>query len=179
MTRAYLGLGSNIGNRRGTLRLALRWLEGAGRVSAVSSLYRSRAVVLEGGPPGPDYVNAACAIETALDAPQLLAAVKAVERAIGRRPDAKWAPRPIDIDILLFGDEVIDTPELRVPHPLLADRNFALLPLAEIAGDVTHPALGRTIGELAEQTEFEGLQHLEDPGWEKRPVTGTDARGRR
>ena len=175
MTRAYLGLGANIGNRRANLRLALRWLEGAGRVVGVSSLYRSAAVVAEGEPPGPDFLNAACAVETELDAAGLLRAVKAIERAIGRRPAARWAPRPIDIDILLFGEEIIDTAELQAPHPLLATRNFVVLPLAEIAGEVPHPVLGRTIGELAEDVDFTGLEHLEEPGWEARETAESES----
>jgi len=101
--------------------------------------------------------------------------VKAIERAIGRRPAARWAPRPIDIDILLFGEEIIDTAELQAPHPLLATRNFVVLPLAEIAGEVPHPVLGRTIGELAEDADFAGLEHLEEPGWEARETAESES----
>jgi 2-amino-4-hydroxy-6-hydroxymethyldihydropteridine diphosphokinase len=175
VTRAYLALGSNIGNRRENLRLALRWLSGTGRVTAVSSLYRSRAVVPEGQGPGPDYMNAACAIETELGPGELLAALQAIERAIGRRPAARWAPRPIDIDILLYGEEAVGTPEVQIPHPLLAERDFALVPLAEIAPEATHPTQGRSIAEIAEDVDIAGLEHIEEPGWEDRPAPAEEA----
>ncbi|MBI5289572.1 MAG: 2-amino-4-hydroxy-6-hydroxymethyldihydropteridine diphosphokinase [Chloroflexi bacterium] len=168
--RVYLGLGANIGNRAANLRLALRWLEGPCRVTAVSSLYRSEAAVLEGQPPGPDYYNAACEAETDLSPAELLRFLKEIEHAIGRRPAARWAPRPIDIDILLYADQVVDTPALDIPHPRMVERNFVLVPLAELASDVEHPTLHRTIGDLAEEADFAGLQHLSGPGW----ATGGD-----
>ncbi|MDE3095853.1 MAG: 2-amino-4-hydroxy-6-hydroxymethyldihydropteridine diphosphokinase [Chloroflexota bacterium] len=165
MTRVFLGLGANVGNREENLRTALRMIEGACRVVAVSSLYRSMAVVPEGEPPGPDYLNAACEVDTALDPTELLRFVKQVEHDIGRRPAPRWSARPIDIDILLYGARVIDTAELRVPHPLLAERNFVLVPLAELAPEAAHPASGRTIGELAEDVDLGGLAHLRGPEW--------------
>jgi len=161
--RVFLGLGANVGNRKENLRLALRWLQPACRVIAVSSLYRSEAVVLEGAAPGPDYLNAACEVETDLSPHDLLAHVKSIEHAIGRRPAERWAPRPIDIDILLYGDQVINTDELIVPHPRIAERNFVLAPLAELASDVDHPVGDRTIGELAEEIDYDGLEHLAAP----------------
>lgn len=163
--RVFLGLGSNVGNRIENLRLALRWLEPQCRVVAVSSLYRSTAVVLEGSAPGPDYYNAACEVETDLAPEVLLRHVKQIEYEIGRRPAERWAPRPIDMDILLYGDTIIDTAELRVPHPLLVERNFVMTPLVELAGDVVHPVLGKTIGELAEDVDYEGLEHIAWPQW--------------
>lgn len=165
MTRAFLALGANIGNKRENLRLALRLIGERSRVIAVSSLYASKAIVLEGAPPGPDYLNAACEIETDLPAPDLLAAVKTIEHRIGRRPAERWAPRPIDIDILLYGDEIIDAPELTVPHPRIAERNFFVAPLAELAPDAALPGDGRAVGELAEDMDFEGLEHVEGPEW--------------
>lgn len=164
-TTAYLGLGSNIGNREANLRLALRWLAEHCDLKAVSSLYRSPAMVLEGDVPGPDFRNAACEIETDLSADELLRFVKEIEHRIGRRPAPQWAARPIDIDILLFGDEIIETVALTVPHPYIAQRNFVLLPLAELASDVTHPTLGVAIGELAEDADYDGLEHLAGPEW--------------
>jgi len=171
VTRVFLGLGANVGNRKENLRLALRWLQPACRVVAVSSMYRSQAVVPEGAPPGPDYLNAACAVETDLPPSELLAHTQSVEHAIGRRPAERWAPRPIDIDILLYGDHVIETVELTVPHPRIAERNFVLAPLAELASDVAHPLEHRTIGELAEDTGYDGLEHLAAPD-EWFPLTG-------
>ena len=163
--RAFLGLGANIGNREANLRLALRWLARECTVLAVSSLYRSEAVVVEGAPPGPDYLNAVCEIETALGPEELLRFAKEVEYEVGRRPAARWAPRVIDIDILLYGDLVIATPALTVPHPRLAERNFVVVPLAELAPDAMHPVLRKTAGEVAEDLDFEGLEHLSEPGW--------------
>jgi 2-amino-4-hydroxy-6-hydroxymethyldihydropteridine diphosphokinase len=165
LPRVFLGLGSNAGNRVENLRLALRLLAPECRVVAVSSLYRSEAVVLEGSPPGPDYYNAACEIETRLSPADLLHHLKRIEHEIGRRPAARWAPRPIDLDILLYGDEIIDTPELVVPHPLMLARNFVMTPLLELAPDVVHPVAGTAIGELAEDTDFAGLEHIAWPAW--------------
>ena len=156
----YLALGANIGDRRRNLRLALRWLAPAVRVTAVSSLYESKALVLEGAPPGPDYVNCVCAAETELAPHDLLAHVKSIEHAIGRRPAARWSARPIDIDILLYGDAVIDTPDLTIPHARMHERNFVLIPLAELAPDLTHPVVRRTIADLAAGIGRDGLERL-------------------
>jgi 2-amino-4-hydroxy-6-hydroxymethyldihydropteridine diphosphokinase len=160
VTRVFLGLGANVGNRTRNLLLALRLLEPQCRIVAVSSLYRSEAVVLEGQAPGPDYENAVCEVETELPPQDLLALAKEIEHEIGRRPAPRWAPRPIDIDVLLYGDEVVDTPELVVPHPLLHKRGFVLAPLAELAPEARHPVLERSIGEIAEDADFAGLTHL-------------------
>ncbi len=162
--RVFIGLGANVGNRRENLRSALRRFAPECRLVAVSSLYRSDAVVLEGSPPGPDYLNAACEVETALPPEDLLLHLKRIEHAIGRRPAERWAPRPIDIDILLYGDRIIDTAALVVPHPRLVERNFVMTPLAELAGDVVHPVLGEPIGKLAEDVDFAGLEHIAWPG---------------
>lgn len=172
----FLGLGANVGNREANLRLAVRWLGVQCEIVAVSSLYRSIAVVLEGAPPGPDYLNAACEIATSLAPQALLEFVKQIEYDIGRRPAERWAPRPIDIDILLYGDAVIDapgsadTPALTIPHPRIAERNFVLAPLVELANDIEHPALHRTIGELAEDIDYEGLEHVAAPDWATNPL---------
>lgn len=165
MTRVFLGLGANVGDREEHLRSALRRLGTRCRIVAVSSLYRSAAVVLEGETPGPDYLNAVCEIETDLTPSELLALAKEIEHAIGRRPAARWAPRPIDIDILLYGDETIGTPELTVPHPRIAERNFVLVPLAELAPDAVLPGLGRTAGALVEEADYCGLEHIAGPEW--------------
>ena len=156
--RIFLGLGANVGNREENLRTALRWLPPKCRVVAVSSVYRSEAMVLEGQPPGPEFRNAACEIETELSAHELLAHVKEIEHAIGRRPAPRWSARPIDIDILLYGDQNIDTPELRVPHPLMEERAFVLLPLAEIAGEVLVPGMGRRVSDLAAAVDCSGVE---------------------
>ena len=165
MARVFLALGANAGDRERNLRMALRLLDRACRVVAVSSLYRSDALVPEGAPPGPDYLNAACEAETDLGPEALLRFVKEIEREIGRRPAPRWSARPIDIDILLYDEHVIETPELRVPHASMHERNFVLVPLAELAAGARHPLLKRTVGELAEDVDFGGLEHLAGPEW--------------
>ncbi len=147
------------------MRLALRWLTRECAIVAVSSLYRSEAVVLEGAAAGPDYLNAACEIATDLRPQELLRFVKEIEHEMGRRPAERWAPRVIDIDMLLYGDAVVETAELTVPHARLVERNFVLLPLVELATEVMHPALGKMIGELAEDIDFAGIEHLAGPEW--------------
>ncbi len=165
MARVFLALGANVGDRRGNLLLALRWLAPQCRVVAVSSLYGSRAMVAEGAAAGPDFFNAACEVETDLAPEELLALLKQVEHAIGRRPAARWAPRPIDIDILLYDDIAIESADLIVPHTGIAERAFVLAPLAEIAGDVMHPVHRRTIGDIATDIDYVGLTYQSDAGW--------------
>jgi 2-amino-4-hydroxy-6-hydroxymethyldihydropteridine diphosphokinase len=163
--RVYLALGANVGDREANLRMALRLLARACRITAVSSLYRSEAMVLEGSPPGPDYLNAVCEAETDLGPAALLRFVKEIEHEIGRRPSPRWSTRPIDIDIILYGDETVDTPDLRIPHSSMHERNFDLVPLAELAPGAAHPLAGRTAGELAEDVDLGGLEHVRGPEW--------------
>ncbi|HEX5479027.1 MAG TPA: 2-amino-4-hydroxy-6-hydroxymethyldihydropteridine diphosphokinase [Dehalococcoidia bacterium] len=182
MATAYLALGANVGNRRENLRMALRLLSEHVRVIEVSSLYRSEALVPEGAAPGPDFLNAVAAVETDLEPADLLRALKEIEREIGRRPAPRWAARPIDIDILLCDERVITTPDLTVPHPAMLGRNFVLVPLAEIAPGARHPAAGAAIGELAEDIDYGGLEHLEGPEWaaiDVPPAPDADGRGPR
>ena len=179
MATAYLALGANVGNRLENLRMALRLLGEQARVTEVSSLYRSDALVPEGAAPGPDFLNAVVAIETDFEPPELLRALKEIEHEIGRRPAARWAARPIDIDILVYDERVITTPDLMVPHPAMLERNFVLVPLAEIAPGARHPAAGATIGELAEDIDYGGLEHVEGPAWAGIGATsGPDGDGR-
>ncbi len=163
LVTVYLGLGSNLGNRRANLAAALRRMQPLVRVEAVSSLYETKPV---GVTEQPDFLNAACRAVTGLRPIALLRHVKAVEREIGRRLGEPQGPRPIDLDILLYGDEVIDEPELRVPHPRMAERAFVLVPLAEIAPDVRHPELGRPIRALLEEVGREGVTKRAEAGWE-------------
>lgn len=143
--RSYLGVGSNLGDRSAHLAAAVRHLSGLG----VPVLRRSR--VWESppvGPPQPAYLNAALEVETALSAPALLERLLAAEAAEGRVRGERWGPRTLDLDLLLHGDERVDLPGLRVPHPRLAERRFALVPLAELAADLVVPGSGRTVAEL-------------------------------
>ena len=141
---AYLGLGSNLGDRRGNIDEAVRRLgETPGvTVTKVSSIYETKPV---GGPEQPDFLNAACEVETQLQPRELLREAQRIEREMGRVRTVRWGPRNIDIDILLCGDVVIDGGDLTVPHPRLAEREFVLRPLAEIAPKVIHPVTKREI----------------------------------
>jgi len=148
--RALLGLGSNLGDRDANIARALRLLveRGAVRVVRESALRTTSPV---GGPPQPDYRNGAALVETSLDAHALLRELKDVESALGRDPGgARWGPRTVDVDLLLLGAEVVDEPDLRVPHPRMAERGFVLEPAAEVAPDMRHPTLRRTVRELWE-----------------------------
>jgi 2-amino-4-hydroxy-6-hydroxymethyldihydropteridine diphosphokinase len=165
LPRVFLALGANLGDREAQMRDALRMLAERCRVVAVSSLYESPALVPQGEPPGPDYLNAVCEIETDLSPHDLLALTQAIERALGRAPSKRWAARPIDVDVLLYGDQIIETPELTIPHPAMNERNFVLAPLCDIAPDITHPKLHRTIADLNAQLLAHGLARVEDAAW--------------
>ena len=142
MTIAYLGLGSNEGDRLAHLQFAVDGLgTRAGVVTAVSAVYETEPM---GGPAQPDYLNAVVALDTALDARGLLGVAKALEAEAGRKPDGeRWGPRPLDIDVLMVGDDRVDDPDLIVPHPRIHQRGFVLAPLADVApGAVVAPSAG-------------------------------------
>lgn len=149
----FVGLGSNLADPHRHVTTALRELAdvSATRVIACSSLYRSAPLTGPDVPSDqPAYINAVVQLETALAADALLDALQAIEAAHGRvRGGPRWGPRTLDLDILLYGDQRIETVRLRVPHPGLAERNFVLYPLAEIAPDVDIPGLGPLRGLLA------------------------------
>ena len=140
-TTAYLGLGSNLGDRAALIRAALHRLEEAGvRVVARAPLYETEPVAPE---PQPLYLNGAARVETTLAPEELLALALAVERSPATAPPTPTAPRPIDIDVLLFADAVIDRPGLVVPHPRLLERAFVRIPLADVAiPGLRHPVTG-------------------------------------
>ncbi|MCB2205448.1 2-amino-4-hydroxy-6-hydroxymethyldihydropteridine diphosphokinase [bacterium] len=147
-TRVFLGLGSNIGDRKGYLRLALTLiaqLEGT-EIEQASSIYETEPW---GEPDQDPFYNAAAEIRTTLAPAELLRAVKDIELRMGRVSTRKNGPRIIDIDILLYADSVLDEGDLSIPHPFLAQRNFVLEPLREIAGTLRHPVEHRSIDELA------------------------------
>ena len=147
----YLSLGSNLGDRAATLLEALERLRKLGTITAVSSLYETDPVEVpvEMKERQPLYFNCAAAMETCLTPEQLLTGTQAVEDALGReRGVIRHGPRTLDIDILLFGDAAVKTAELTIPHPGLARRGFVLQPLEEIAPEVLHPILKKTVRQL-------------------------------
>lgn len=142
--RAYFGIGSNLGDRVAHLQFGVDGLAAeVGRVLALSPVYETEPV---GGPEQPDFLNAVVVIETALPARDLLALAKSLEAAAGREPPVpgtRWGPRPLDIDILMVGDERIDEADLVVPHPRIHQRAFVLAPLADVAPElVVAPTAG-------------------------------------
>lgn len=142
---AYLSLGSNVGDRDAHLRDALARMGSLGRVAAVSSFYETEPIEVTDQP---WFLNCAAALETTQTASQLMAALLQIEQEMGRRRTQKKGPRTIDLDILLFGDEIADSPALTIPHPGMHQRRFVLAPLAEIAPDLRHPVFNKTIREL-------------------------------
>ena len=144
MTRAYVGLGANLGDREETIRAAVAALPG---VAAVSTLRETDPV---GVTAQPRFLNGAVAIDTELTPRELLGVLLAVERELGRERRERWGPRTIDLDLLVFGDETLDEPGLAVPHPRLHERRFALEPLAELDPGLLIPGRGRVKDLLAE-----------------------------
>jgi 2-amino-4-hydroxy-6-hydroxymethyldihydropteridine diphosphokinase len=157
---AYVGLGSNLADPPRQLRLALEALGRLPRTRlvAVSDFFRNPPMgVLD----QPDFVNAAAAVLTRLSARDLLAALKEIERAQGRErgPGSRWGPRELDLDLLVYGSTRLDEVGLVIPHPGIAERNFVLFPLLEIAPGLTIPGVGR-VAELAARLDCSGLERL-------------------
>jgi 2-amino-4-hydroxy-6-hydroxymethyldihydropteridine diphosphokinase len=142
----YLSLGSNLGDREEYLREAITRLGELGVTRQVSSFYETQPVEVQGEQPW--FLNCAMAMETELMPLDFLNRMLAVEQSMGRIRTQPKGPRTIDIDIVFFGNDVLDTPELTVPHPAMYQRRFVLAPLAEIAPAVVHPVLKRTVREL-------------------------------
>ena len=145
---AYVGLGANLGDRDQNIRAALAKLAGTDgvKVQRVSSLIENPAVGMPAD--SPSFLNAAVEIKTTLGSHALLHRLLEIEKELGRERRQKWEPRTIDMDLLLFGDQIISSQELVVPHPLMHERRFVLEPMAEIAADAVHPVLQMTMAGL-------------------------------
>ena len=162
----YVGLGANLGDPERALVSAVDHL---GRRPDVelrrcSSLYAAAPI----GPAQPEFRNAVVALATRLTPPELLAALLEIERAHGRLRAERWGPRLLDLDILLWGGRVVDQPGLRIPHPELSRRRFALEPLAELDPGARHPVLQKTVAELLAGVRDQPVQRLESVLWRPR-----------
>ena len=157
MTSAFVGIGSNLGDRRrnGLKSLAMMDQIPDCRVLGRSEWYLTRPVGVEGQE---WYVNGVAHLSTGLAARDLLHHLLSIEEKLGRTRPAHWAARTIDLDILLFGDEVVDTPDLKIPHPLMAHRRFVLVPLAQLVPGLRHPVLDLTVAELLQRLPEDGQE---------------------
>lgn len=147
-----LGLGSNVGDRLGNLESAILKLSSAVlKIKDISSIYESPALLKDGAPPewNSKFLNMAVSGKTDLSPRQLLGEIKSIEKQVGRQARGVWAPREIDIDILLFGDATINEPDLVVPHPAMAERSFVMMPLSDIAPDLFFVESNKTAREIA------------------------------
>jgi len=154
-TIAYIGLGSNLGNREGKLREALRELNGRDdvRVLRASQFHETEPV---GGPPQHPFINAAAEVATPLPPQELLELLHDVENDFGRERNVRWGPRTLDLDLLLYGGRVIDSPDLQLPHPRMHKRQFVLAPLCELCPRRRHPQLGKEMRQLLSELRGRG-----------------------
>jgi 2-amino-4-hydroxy-6-hydroxymethyldihydropteridine diphosphokinase len=158
MQTIYLGLGSNLGDRAANLRAAIRALGPEVSVLSESAVYETPPWGVEDQP---GFLNMAVKAETDLAPTALRDHVKRIERELGRQPTYHWGPRLIDIDILLYGDRIVDEPGLIIPHAQMHKRPFVLVPLESIAPDEVHPALGLSIRQLLAHVDTTGIRAAE------------------
>lgn len=158
LARCAIALGSNIGDSRAILDRAIGILAEISGISlkAQSSWYKTAPV----GPPQPDYINGCALLEVALTPQELLAVILDVEKQFGRVRQERWGPRTLDIDIILFDDIIMETPNLEIPHPRMRERAFVLVPLAEIAPDWIEPVSGEAIAQILLGLDCSGVHLL-------------------
>ena len=158
MTRAFLGLGSNVGDRLANLVAAIEALASNGvEVTRVSSVYETDPV----GPPQDDFLNAAAAVTTDLPPRELVELLKSIEQELGREGGAHWGPRVIDLDLLLYADQTVDEPDLKVPHEEVTNRAFVMVPLLEIDPDLELPS-GEPLSAFCEKNP-PGIRRFAEP----------------
>ena len=147
MTKVYAGLGSNLGNKRENILRAIDRIDAYEEiyVKEKSGFYDTTPV---GGPPQPEYVNCVIGLETEIEPQTLLKEFKKIEIELGRKPGVRWGPRVVDLDILLYGDRIVNDPNLKIPHERMHERAFVLEPLCEISPDIKHSVSGMIISEL-------------------------------
>ena len=160
--QVYLGIGSNLGDRQANMGKALTLLGERLQIELVSSVYETEPV---GYVEQPRFLNAVCRGQTELGPLQLLSLVKGIEASLGRVSSFPNAPRTIDLDIIFYGNTIVQTPELTIPHPRLEERAFVLIPLLEIAPDLCHPVSGESIKDLAARVQgSEGVKKIGELG---------------
>ncbi|MDO8691827.1 MAG: 2-amino-4-hydroxy-6-hydroxymethyldihydropteridine diphosphokinase [Dehalococcoidia bacterium] len=155
MVQVLLGLGSNLGDREGNIRAALARLGAVMVVEKVSSFYETDPI---GYLDQPSFINIVCLVSAELSPLGILDLAKTIEEQMGRKPNFRNGPRLIDVDILSYGDLVLDTEELTIPHPRLSERSFVLVPLSEISPDWRHPTLAKTALEMAGEVGSRGVR---------------------
>ncbi|MEM9264449.1 MAG: 2-amino-4-hydroxy-6-hydroxymethyldihydropteridine diphosphokinase [Cyanobacteria bacterium P01_F01_bin.13] len=157
-TACAIALGSNLGNSEQTIEAAMAQLDQLDgmRLGTRSQLYKTAPV----GPPQPDYINVCAVFHSVLSPEQVLHNLLETEARFGRIRRERWGPRTLDLDLLLYGDRVMDTPSLSLPHPRMHERAFVLVPLAEIAADWQHPVSQQTVEEMLKQVDTAGVYPL-------------------
>jgi 2-amino-4-hydroxy-6-hydroxymethyldihydropteridine diphosphokinase len=155
---AYIGLGSNLGDRIRNLQGAVERLATIGPITALSSVFETKPWGVDGYQPR--YLNQVAAIRTTLNSLDVVTDLLSIEYSLGRAREEKNASRTLDLDLLLHGENVIEASGVTVPHPRLHERAFVLVPLSQIAPDVVHPVFGRTIAELAEESDRSGISGI-------------------